>query len=80
MDSMQIIAIECPLFDINNKAYAYNNDLIPLGYRILLFEPIILCFNLHDCRNNFWFFSNHYIKTQCTAHVKSLTFDNSYYS
>ena len=80
MDSMQSIGIECPPFDINNKAYTYNNDHLQSGYHEVLFEAIILCFNLHDYRNNFWFFSNCYAKILCTAHVNFLTFDDSYCS
>jgi len=80
MDSIQTIAIECPPFDINNKVYIYKNDSTLSGYRIVLFEPIILRFNMYDCRNNFWFFSNRYTKTLCTTHVNSLTFDDSYCS
>ena len=80
MDSIQAITIECPLFDINNKAHAYNNNLAPSGYHAVLFKPIILHFNLCDCRNNFWFFLNCYTKTLYAAHTNSLTFDDRYCS
>ena len=62
------------------KDYEHEDNFLPNGYKVTLFEPIILRFKRNDCISNFWLASN-----RCTKRIKfndptTLTFDLGYSS
>ena len=64
-DSIVEIDIPAPIWNEEIKDYEYEDNFLPNGYKVTLFEPIILRFKRNDCISNFWLISN-----RCTKWIK----------
>ena len=61
-DNTDVIQIAAPMWNGDLKCYTCGDDFNSFGHKLTCFEPIVLRFNVNDCRNDFWFFSNRYSK------------------
>ena len=63
-DAMFVARTTAPEWDVAAKEYVCTEEHSSQGFRLVLFEPIVLRFNLTDPRANFLFFSNRHAKTR----------------
>ena len=57
-DMMVTLEVRAPELNFQSKERACGDDNSCPGHKLVLFEPIVLAFNVKDCTIKFWFFSN----------------------
>ena len=71
--------VRTPEWKFERKEHAHvDNDSCP-RHTIVLFEPVVLRFNVKDCRTDFWFFSNRCTTTHnhTTRALNRIKFDDN---
>ena len=81
-DNDNVLAIDVPAPKWNNELndYECEDRFTSNGYKLTLFEPIVMRFKRNNCVSNFWIISNRCAKCIKFNEPGVLTFDLSYVS